>query len=509
MAKQYWVRHQGKMTGPFSGQQLKQMAAIGIIEETDQISADQNTWTIARKIRGLIRNSQELPPHHGGEQDSREESHSGQSVPVEEERLPPVRTEAPVQRSGERDVIQATSPGMGQGERSDSTEPFRDAFKAVFRDWRCQLGACCVFLPPLGLYRTWLHPLLTEGTRRLVLVLVSVWSAVLLLTLIPRIIGEPPSVLFAGTALLLASLGGGAIFYKLSRKQDGSTPIRGFCAYGGFLAGTGLSFAIALSGGHVAVVPGLSTKTTGTGLGKDNLQIAAHTLSGAWQENDDPLGPDTAAWAGSAGVYAKINGKLHLFTNSHCLNLGSLAQADIDGRPEIQDYALGIRFASGVQKRVIRFADQDGHLDLALIEVDAEGLVEGRDYVILPFDKSVTLSPGDESVAVGSPRGHEGTQTFGRISSPVRPKNPNGYECLTIQTDAAINPGNSGGPLFKEQDGGFFWVGVNTWSEGNGLGFAIHAKELTQSQFYWYDCNKYGAAQAIRRQYKVGANPYP
>ena len=516
MAKQYWVRHRGKMTGPFSGQQLKQMAAIGIIEETDQISADQNTWTISRKIKGLIQSSQELPPHHRGEQDSREEPHSGQSVPGEDGCLPPVQTEASIQHSGERDVTQATSPGAeqdgnsapGSDTSSDLTGPSLDAFKAVFQDWRCQLGACCVFLPPLGLYRTWLHPLLTEETRRVLLVLVSLWSAVLLLILIPGIIGKPPSVLFTGMALLLSSLGGGAIFYNLSRKQDGATSVRGFCAYGGFLAGTGLSFAIALSGGSGTVRSG----TTG-GLDKDSLRIAAHTLYGAWVENDDSgWGPakDKLNWTGSAGVYAKRNGKLLLFTNSHCLGLGKLATSDADGYPEVQGYTLTLRFASGIQKRVSRFADQYGKLDLAKLEVDADGLVEGRDYVILRFDETAKLSPLDAVVAVGSPHGLESSQTPGTISHHVRPRDPKGHECQTIQIGgAAIDHGNSGGPLFKKQDGRFFWVGVNTWSVGKGLGFAIHVKELMQSQFYWYECNKYGAAQAIRRQYKVGANPYP
>ena len=54
MAKQYWVRHQGKMTGPFSGQQLKQMAATGMILTADMISADQINWQIAGQVRGLF-----------------------------------------------------------------------------------------------------------------------------------------------------------------------------------------------------------------------------------------------------------------------------------------------------------------------------------------------------------------------------------------------------------------------------------------------------------------------
>ena len=54
MAEQYWVQRDGRTTGPFSGHQLKQMAAAGMIGESDQISADQTNWQAAGQVRGLF-----------------------------------------------------------------------------------------------------------------------------------------------------------------------------------------------------------------------------------------------------------------------------------------------------------------------------------------------------------------------------------------------------------------------------------------------------------------------
>ena len=54
MEKQYWVQREGKRTGPFSGQQLKQMAAAGMILTADMISTDQINWRVAGQVKGLF-----------------------------------------------------------------------------------------------------------------------------------------------------------------------------------------------------------------------------------------------------------------------------------------------------------------------------------------------------------------------------------------------------------------------------------------------------------------------
>ena len=58
MAEQYWLQRDGKATGPFSGDQLKQMAAAGMIVEADRISADQMNWQMAGQVRGLFGETQ-------------------------------------------------------------------------------------------------------------------------------------------------------------------------------------------------------------------------------------------------------------------------------------------------------------------------------------------------------------------------------------------------------------------------------------------------------------------
>ena len=72
-------------------------------------------------------------------------------------------------------------------------------------------------------------------------------------------------------------------------------------------------------------------------------------------------------------------------------------------------------------------------------------------------------------LAVGSPRGFEGSVTKGIISA-VRRMN----DVIYIQTDTPINHGNSGGPLLDENG---VVLGVNTWkrveTSDEGLGFAV------------------------------------
>lgn len=100
--------------------------------------------------------------------------------------------------------------------------------------------------------------------------------------------------------------------------------------------------------------------------------------------------------------------------------------------------------------------------DLALLEVTA--LRQRVEELQLA---SALPDIGEEVVAIGSPRGLEGTVTRGIVSA-VRPLE----QVTVIQTDAAINPGNSGGPLVDSRGG---VIGVNTLilRDAEALGFAI------------------------------------
>jgi len=247
-----------------------------------------------------------------------------------------------------------------------------------------------------------------------------------------------------------------------------------------------------------------STETdTAGGLPLEQLALTAQTVYGDFRETDF-WDDDVLQWNGTASVLYEDEGKLYLVSNSHVLGLLDLAQSDdsTDGSPEVGAYMLTVVFANGIEKPVLRFADQAGTLDLSLLEVDASGLVAGRDYIPLPFDAELQCHVGDEVVAVGSPRELAGTHTFGKISA-LRDFD-DGEPCSWIQTDAAINPGNSGGPLFLKCINAFKWVGVNTLKSmtDDNLGFAIDAKHVWASQYYWYPASPEGAAQAINQNYR-------
>ena len=107
--------------------------------------------------------------------------------------------------------------------------------------------------------------------------------------------------------------------------------------------------------------------------------------------------------------------------------------------------------------------------DIALIQVEADGLVE------MPIGDSEQVRVGDFVLAIGNPFGLGHTVTSGIVSALGRAGiDPNRYEDF-IQTDASINPGNSGGALVN-MNGEL--VGINSAiisrSGGNvGIGFAV------------------------------------
>ena len=114
----------------------------------------------------------------------------------------------------------------------------------------------------------------------------------------------------------------------------------------------------------------------------------------------------------------------------------------------------------------------DPETDIAVIKIEAN-------------EPPVTAYPGDSdavkvgefAIAIGSPRGFEGSVSFGHISALGR-ENLQGLamQGLTfqnlIQTDAAINLGNSGGPLCNINGE---VIGINTAIVfgANSIGFAI------------------------------------
>jgi Do/DeqQ family serine protease len=129
---------------------------------------------------------------------------------------------------------------------------------------------------------------------------------------------------------------------------------------------------------------------------------------------------------------------------------------------------ITVRLANGkIYDAKVIGADAD--TDLAVIQIQAEG-----DLPVAVLGDSDALKVGQFAVAVGSPRGFEGSVSFGHVSALGREGLglPNIRFQNFIQTDAAINLGNSGGPLC-DIDGNVIGVNNSIVAGAESLGFAI------------------------------------
>ena len=121
----------------------------------------------------------------------------------------------------------------------------------------------------------------------------------------------------------------------------------------------------------------------------------------------------------------------------------------------------------------------DSSADLAIIKIYNPNNDE-KINALSPLElyDSDLISPGDLTIAIGSPFDQEFTMTTGIVSAIGRSLDSTftPYKIpRVIQTDAAINPGNSGGPLLNK-DG--MVIGINTQiksssRQNSGVGFAV------------------------------------
>jgi serine protease Do len=141
----------------------------------------------------------------------------------------------------------------------------------------------------------------------------------------------------------------------------------------------------------------------------------------------------------------------YILTNNHVIRGASNIQVSLaDGR-----------------KMKAAVVGRDGITDLAVLKVDAEGLVPAA------FADSESAETGAFVWAVGSPFGLERTVTAGILSAKHRSGMAGSPNQDFLQTDAAVNPGNSGGPLV---DANGKVIGINTAIVGDafqGISFAI------------------------------------
>lgn len=155
--------------------------------------------------------------------------------------------------------------------------------------------------------------------------------------------------------------------------------------------------------------------------------------------------------AGSGVIVDAANG--YVLTNAHVVQRADEVEITLKDGRTLEATLVG----------------QDREVDLAVLQVDADGLTE------IEMADSRELRVGDFVIAIGNPFGLGQTVTSGIVSALGRTGlGIEGYEDF-IQTDASINPGNSGGALVNLRGK---MVGINTAilspAGGNvGIGFAI------------------------------------
>ncbi|NUM54648.1 MAG: trypsin-like peptidase domain-containing protein [Candidatus Hydrogenedentes bacterium] len=167
---------------------------------------------------------------------------------------------------------------------------------------------------------------------------------------------------------------------------------------------------------------------------------------------EDPRMQRRPVASGSGFVFDKAG---HIITNNHV----------IDGAKSIK-----VRFFDG-KEYAADVVGRDADTDIAVIKLKNAP----ADLHVAELANSDEVKVGQFAIALGSPRGLEGSLSFGHVSAlgrdelrlPITLRFQN-----FIQTDAAINFGNSGGPLV-DIDGRV--IGMNTAIDavGESLGFAI------------------------------------
>jgi serine protease Do len=118
--------------------------------------------------------------------------------------------------------------------------------------------------------------------------------------------------------------------------------------------------------------------------------------------------------------------------------------------------------------------------DVALLKLKTK---PGERFRAVKFTPDDDLLLGETVLALGNPFGLGGSVSRGILSSKNRrlPKEDEPLDYADwLQTDAAINPGNSGGPLINLR-GELIGLNVAVYREGQGIGFAIPIRQVTEA----------------------------
>jgi len=166
----------------------------------------------------------------------------------------------------------------------------------------------------------------------------------------------------------------------------------------------------------------------------------------------------------SAGSGVIIDEEGYVLTNVHVVeNASEIVVTLSDKRTYPADVVIGTR-----------------KTDVALLKLRAK---PGEKFTPVRFAADDDLYLGETVLALGNPFGLGESVSKGILSSKTRRSSAqDGVLEMEdwIQTDAAINPGNSGGPLVN-LDAELIGLNVAIFKEGQGIGFAIPVKRISES----------------------------
>ncbi|MBI5092351.1 MAG: Do family serine endopeptidase [Candidatus Hydrogenedentes bacterium] len=180
-------------------------------------------------------------------------------------------------------------------------------------------------------------------------------------------------------------------------------------------------------------------------------------IPGPGPNNPHGRTPRKQTAVGSGFIYSKEG---MIITNNHVVENADTIEVTLHDNSKFEATVVG----------------RDPDTDIAVIKIDPK-----KDLPVVVFGDSDSVKVGQFAVAMGSPRGFEGSVSFGHISALGRNEVdlPRIRFRNFIQTDAAINLGNSGGPLVNIEGQ---VIGINTaivWG-AQSLGFAIPVNKVKE-----------------------------
>ncbi len=164
-------------------------------------------------------------------------------------------------------------------------------------------------------------------------------------------------------------------------------------------------------------------------------------------------GNTTVASAGSGVIYSldKTKGDAIVITNYHVLYNESLGR--------IAD-AIGISvYGSPLSSQIITASFVGGSMreDIAVLKVTGSDFLKTSVATAAVLASSDAVHPGDTAIAIGNPRGHGISATYGKINvasemvDSVVADGKTEVKFRLMRIDTAVNRGNSGGGLFDAQ----------------------------------------------------------